>query len=101
LFVGGFDLLLGWLCGQAVPEGLGWCSTIHAAALMGSALIVALQVGVENSLHFLDGLEPGPAALGTEVLVCRRDRTAARSTFPEGMKKLDCVCLGWKFNYEP
>ena len=35
----------------------------------GRQLIVALYVGVENGLHFLDGIEPGAAPFDAEVLV--------------------------------
>ena len=45
---------------------------VHAAALMRSSLIVALDVGVENRLHLLDRLEPGAPALDSEVLVEQR-----------------------------
>jgi hypothetical protein len=39
---------------------------------VGPAAIVAVQVGVENGLHLLDGFEPGSAALDAEVLVQQR-----------------------------
>lgn len=58
--------------GQAFDEGCGRRSSVHAAALMRPALIVADEVIVENGLHLLDGLEPGAAAFDAEVLVKQR-----------------------------
>lgn len=59
-------------------------------ALMWPALIVAGQVGVENGLRLVDGLEPGATALDTEVLVEQRpvqpldDTIGLRSLHPCG-----------------
>jgi hypothetical protein len=58
--------------GQAFSEGLGRRAAVHAASLVRPAVIVAVEIDVENSLHFLDGLEPGAAALDAEVLVEQR-----------------------------
>ena len=55
--------------GQAFGEGLGGGAAGHAAALMRPSVIVAVEVGVENRLHLLDGLEPGAPAFDPEVLV--------------------------------
>ena len=44
-------------------------AAVHAAALMWSLGIVVDEVLVEGALHFLDGLEPGAAALDAEMLV--------------------------------
>lgn len=58
--------------GEAVAEGAGRRAVCHAAFLMRSALIVSDEVVVEHDLHFLDGLEPGLASLGADVLVVQR-----------------------------
>jgi hypothetical protein len=42
---------------------------------MRPSLIVAVHVGVENGLHFVDGLEPSASALDAEVLVGATDKT--------------------------
>lgn len=62
-------ILLGWNEGQAFGEGLGGGAATHAAALVRPAMMVAVEIGVENRLHLLDGLEPGAPAFDPEVLV--------------------------------
>lgn len=86
---GGFS---GWLSvlfpvrgfGQAVDEGLCGRAAVHVAALVGPALSVACGEVVENGLHLLDGLEPGPAPLDAEVLV---EQGAV-----EGKRPLEAAC---------
>ena len=45
--------------GNAVEESPVWRAAIHAAALVGSLVVVGDEVGVERRLHLLDGLKPG------------------------------------------
>jgi hypothetical protein len=59
----------GFLLSDAVDEGLGGCSALHAAALMRPFSIVLDNILVEQGLHLVDGLEPGLAALDPKVLV--------------------------------
>ena len=68
----GRGVLLGWGGWQAFGEGLGWGAAFHAAALVRPAVIVAVEVDIENRLHLLDGLEPGAPAFDAEVLVEQR-----------------------------
>jgi hypothetical protein len=44
------------------------------------AVIVAVEIGIENRLHLLDGLEPGAPAFDAEVLV--EEVRCRRSTMP-------------------
>ena len=62
-------LLRSW---QAFGEDDCGRAAIHSVALMRSALIIALHVGIENGLHLLDRLEPSAAALDAEVLIEQR-----------------------------
>lgn len=67
-----FFLLLLVRFWQSVDEGDNGCAAVHAAALVRPAMIVAVQIAVENGLHFLDGLEPSAPAFDAEVLVEER-----------------------------
>ena len=61
--------LWGFFLSDAVDESLGGGSAVHAAALVWSPGIVAAEIVVEHGLHLVGGLEPGLAALDTEMLV--------------------------------
>jgi hypothetical protein len=58
--------------GNAVEESPVWRAAIHAAALVGSLVVVGDEVGVERRLHLLDGLKPGAPSFDAEVLVEQR-----------------------------
>lgn len=58
--------------GQSVVEGLCRGSPVHAPALLGSAVVVGLQEGVEIGLHFVERLVELLAAHDAEVLVQER-----------------------------
>ena len=45
------------------------CPTVHVSALVRSFVVVAVQVGVEVRLHFVQGRIPILASLNPEVLV--------------------------------
>jgi hypothetical protein len=68
LFRPGCHLLLAGVW-QSFDEGLSWRSAVHAASLMRTAGVADDEVIVQHALHFLNGLEPGSAALHPEVLV--------------------------------
>jgi hypothetical protein len=57
---------------QTFNEGFGGSSAVHAAALVGPALILAGEEVVENGLHFLDRFEPSASAFNTEVFIEQR-----------------------------
>jgi hypothetical protein len=57
---------------QTFNEGFGGSSAVHAAALVGPALILAGEEVVENGLHFLDRFEPSATAFNTEVFIEQR-----------------------------
>jgi hypothetical protein len=54
---------------QPVDEGLVRCPACHVPTLVGSFGVVADEPVIEDGLHFLDRLEPCPAAFDAEVLV--------------------------------
>jgi hypothetical protein len=56
---------------------------------MWPAVIVAIQVGIENGLHLFDGLEPGTAAFDAEVLVEQRAVQALDDAVCSEPTKLD------------
>jgi len=72
---GGFQagrFLLSVGLGNALDEGLGRGSAVHAAALVRTPGVVGDKVGIQGDLHLLDGLEPSPAAFDADVLVVQR-----------------------------
>jgi len=72
---------------QAFDESDYRCSAVHAAALVRPTLIVALQVAIENGLHFLDGFEPCATSLDAEVLI--KQRTVQALDDAVGLRALD------------
>jgi hypothetical protein len=85
---------------QTFNEGFGGSSAVHAAALVGPALILAGEEVVENGLHFLDRFEPSATAFNTEVFIEQRamqtlDNAVGparpRSASPDGQRKSICL----------
>ena len=76
--VGGF-----W---HTVSKGAAGRTPIHAAPLMGSPGVVALEVVIEHRLHLLDSFKPGAPSLDPEILVeqgaVEAFRDVGRATLP-------------------
>lgn len=64
--------------GQALGEGVDRRPSAQAVTLMGHSAIVALQVIVQQGLHFHDGLDPDAATLHTEMLIEQRTMEASK-----------------------
>ena len=69
LFWGRLLLVLWCWFWQSGFEDGGWCPAVHTAALVWALGIVADEIGVENGLHLINGLEPGGPAFDAEVFV--------------------------------
>ena len=86
---------------DAFGKGADGRAPIHAALLMGSAGVVALELVIEHRLHLFNGFKPGAPSLEPEMLVALGGIEAFKDARPATLSFVIEGCVATPSNLLP